>query len=316
MSEKSQAKVHIRLLRAIVVLLGIALAAAHFDELHFMLDNLSNFPLHFAAAFLVCAILLAVFRDLRFLVVAAAGVVFSLAPVAPWYFAGTAQPPAPDADTVKLLVSNIYVRNRQHAGLLRLIEEQRPDVVALMEVNSLWLRSLEPLRMEYPFHVEAPDESAIGLSLYSKLPLSNPRVLHIGDPGAPSIAATLQTPDGEVEIILVHPMPPVGTSLAQRRNAQLHAASRYVRELDRPVVLVGDLNVTLWNRNYRTFAELGGLHSARAGHGVGPTWPAIGPFGVPIDHIVATSHVRFRNFRVRENIGSDHLPISAEFSLR
>lgn len=304
------------LARGSVVVLAIALAATRFNELHFMLDNLSNFPVHFAAMFLASAAILAICRDLRWAIVSATGAAICLAPVVPWYFSGTVEPPAPEAKSVSLLVSNVHVHNRQHAKLIRLIAEQQPDVVGLVELNSRWLRKLGPLRTDYPFHFEIPDEATVGIALYSKLRLSNAQVLCLGESESPAIAATMETPDGDIEIILAHPMSPLDADHVQRRNAQLRTLGRYVSKLDRPVVLAGDLNLTMWNRNYREFATSGGLHNARAGHGVGPTWPSVWPLGVPIDHVLGTAPVEFRNFRVHGDIGSDHLPVSAEFSLR
>jgi len=302
--------------RASLALLGAAFVAAQFGALHFTLDNLSNFPVQFAAAFLPCAAAFAYLGDRRLALLSAAGVALSLVPVVPWYFSGTSEPPAPGARTVKLLVSNVYVHNRQHAQLLRLVDREQPDVVGLVELNSRWLRKIARLRASYPYHFEIPDEEFVGLALYSRLPLANARFLRVGDTGTPAISATMKTPDGEIEFILTHPVSPLDTDHVRRRNAQLRALGRYVGSLQRPVVVAGDLNATMWNRNYRAFAELGGLQNARAGHGIGPTWPSIGPLGVPIDHILATTPVRFRNFRVLESIGSDHLPVSAEFSLR
>jgi endonuclease/exonuclease/phosphatase (EEP) superfamily protein YafD len=292
------------------------LAASHFGELHFMLDNLSNFRVHFAAAFLACAIALGRLGDRRLALVSVAGLALALVPVVPWYYAGKSEEPAPGATTVKLLVSNVYFRNRQYAKLLRLIDREQPDVVGLVEVNSRWLRKVARLRAAYPYHFEIPDEAIIGLALYSKLPLTNARVLRDDESGTPTIAATMATPDGEIEFILAHPASPLDTDHVRRRNAQLRALGRHVRGLHRPVVVAGDLNSTMWNQNYRKFAEQGNLHNARAGRGIGPTWPAVWPLGVPIDHILGTAAVRFRSFHVLESIGSDHLPVSAEFSLR
>jgi endonuclease/exonuclease/phosphatase (EEP) superfamily protein YafD len=80
-------------------------------------------------------------------------------------------------------------------------------------------------------------------------------------------------------------------------------------------VLAGDLNLTMWNRGYRPLVDVAGLHNARKGHGIGPTWPALWPVGVPIDHVLASPDVGFRTFRVLPSIGSDHLPVAAEFSV-
>ena len=81
-------------------------------------------------------------------------------------------------------------------------------------------------------------------------------------------------------------------------------------------LLAGDLNLTMWNDAYRPLVEVGGLHNARKGHGISPSWPALGPIGVPIDHILATRDVGLRNFRVMPGIGSDHYPVTAEFRTR
>jgi endonuclease/exonuclease/phosphatase (EEP) superfamily protein YafD len=214
------------------------------------------------------------------------------------------------------LVSNVYVHSQQYSRLERLIDELQPDVIGLIEVNSEWLRKLDYLRSAYAFHFEVPDETSFGLALYSKLPLSNARILNLGESGTSAIEATMETPDGEIKLILAHPMSPLDAVHVQRRNAQLRALGRYVSEQNRPVVLAGDLNSTMWNRHYREFAEVGSLHNARARHGVGPTWPAVPLLGVPIDHVLATAPVQFRNFRVLDDVGSDHLPVSVEFSLR
>jgi endonuclease/exonuclease/phosphatase (EEP) superfamily protein YafD len=303
------------LARSSLALLAAAFVAAQFGELHFALDNLSNFPVHFGVAFLACAVVLAKLGDRRLALVSATLLALALVPVVQWYLPGATKQPAPGATPVKLLISNVYFRNRQHARLLRLIDRERPDVVGLVEVNARWLRKVARLRAEYPYHFEIPDEAIIGLALYSKLPLTNARVLRAGESGTPAIAATLATADGEIEIILAHPMSPLNAEHVRRRNAQLRALGDYVGSLDRPVVIAGDLNATMWNRIYREFAESGGLHNARAGYGVGPTWPSVWPLGVPIDHILATELVRFRSFRVLESVGSDHLPVSAEFSV-
>jgi hypothetical protein len=48
-----------RLVEAAAVLLGLAFLGAQFPGPFALLDNLSNFPAHFGAAFLACAALLA-----------------------------------------------------------------------------------------------------------------------------------------------------------------------------------------------------------------------------------------------------------------
>ncbi len=304
-----------RFLQWLVVLLGAALAASQLGGLHYMLDNLSNFLPQFSAAFALCAAALAALRDFRWAAASAVGAVLAFAPVWPWYLSDEPAPRDATTAPLKLLVSNVYFRNDEHARLIRVIEEERPDVIGLVEVTPRWLRKLEPIHAAYPWRFELPDEGYVGLALFSRLPLTDTRVLRLGGAAPPAIAATLSTPDGPVELVLAHAATPVSGEFAELRNAQVRALARFAVAEERPLILAGDLNLTMWNRNYRPLAEAG-LVNARQGHGIGASWPAGWPLGVPIDHILATPAVQVRNFRVLGAVGSDHLPVSAEFSAR
>lgn len=305
-----------RTVEAGAVLLGLAFVGAQFPGPFALLDNLSNFPAHFGVAFLACAALLAWRGRRAFALAAAALAVLAFAPVVPWYLDGASDAPAASAPRLKFLVSNVYYSNRRFDRVRRLVIEENPDVVGLVEVSARWLRKLEPIRKRYPHHFEVPDDSHVGLALYSRLPITGARTLRLGDSSTPAIAATLAAPGGNVEILLVHPASPIDAAAIRRRNAQLTAIARHVRDADRPTLVAGDLNITMWNRGYRPLAELGGLRNARAGHGIGPTWPALGRLGVPIDHILATPDIELRDFRVLRAVGSDHRPIVSEFALR
>lgn len=305
-----------RLVEAAAVLLGLAFLGAQFPGPFALLDNLSNFPAHFGVAFLACAALLAWRGRRGFAVGAVATAVLAFAPALPWYFGREAVAPGASSPQLKLLVSNVYHSNRKFDRIQQLVADEDPDVVGLVEVSEHWLRKLKPLRERYPYHFEVPDELHVGLALYSRLPISGARTIRIGDSSSPTIAATLKTPAGDVEILLVHPASPVDSAAIRRRNAQILALAQHVRDAGRPTVLAGDLNLTMWNAGYRPLDEVAQLHNARAGHGIGPTWPAIGRLGVPIDHILATADVSLRGFRVLRSVGSDHRPIAAEFALR
>ena len=82
----------------------------------------------------------------------------------------------------------------------------------------------------------------------------------------------------------------------------------------RPVVLAGDLNVTMWSPHYIDFIRTSGLTNARDGYGIGGTWPSIPLLGLPIDHILTTKGSWIGDFRVHSGVGSDHLPVSVELT--
>jgi endonuclease/exonuclease/phosphatase (EEP) superfamily protein YafD len=300
----------------LATLLALAFLGAQFPGPFALLDNLSNFPAHFAAAFLACTVLFALHRRLVATLACLALTALALWRVVPWYFDAPSVPEDAARPHVRLLVSNVYYANREHKRLLGLVEREEPDVVGLVEVSTRWLRKLKRLRERYPYHYEVPDEHYVGLALYSRLPIEDARTLRLpGETSSPAIAATLKAPGGDVELVLAHPMSPIGAEYIRHRNEQIAALARHAHAAQVPLVLAGDLNVTMWNDAYRPLVDVAGLRNARAGHGVGATWPAIGPFGVPIDHILASPGVQLRNFRVLPGIGSDHLPVTAEFSV-
>jgi endonuclease/exonuclease/phosphatase (EEP) superfamily protein YafD len=240
----------------------------------------------------------------------------ALAPILPWYLPSGARAEQPGAAGVKLFFANVYFRNYQHKKLIRLIHDERPDVIGLVEVTSQWLRKLDALREDYPYRVAVPDEVFAGIAVFSRLPLSDARVLQLGDTHLPAIAATLATAQGPVALVVVHPSSPGTPEYFEQRNRQVRALAEYARAAARPLVVAGDLNMSMWNRHYRPLVEAGGLHNAREGQGVDATWPAGWPLGVPIDHILATDDVQLRNFRVLRAFGSDHRPITADVAIR
>ena len=267
-------------------------------------------------AFLACAALFA-FRGRRLTALAAAvAALLPIAQVAPWYFGRESQSVVTSGPPLKLLVSNVYFGNRQYERIQRVIAQEDPDVVGLVEINQRWQQELGDLRMRYPHHFELPDERFVGLGLYSRLPIENARAIRVPGGSTPAIAATLKTPAGDIEILIVHVVPPMSAQLIRRRNEQILGLAQYARSVTRPLVMAGDFNITMWNAGYRPLEEIGGLQNARKGIGVRPTWPAIGTLGVPIDHVLATPEVAIREFRALSGIGSDHRPVSAMLSVR
>jgi endonuclease/exonuclease/phosphatase (EEP) superfamily protein YafD len=281
-----------------------------------MLDNLSNFAALFATGFGLAALGLALLRERAWATAAALGAALAFAPVVPWYLPPGARADEPATPAVKVFVSNVFYRNFQHKKLIRLVEEEQPDVIGLVEVTPHWQRKLGALHARYPYHLEQPDENYAGIGLYSRLPFSDARVLQLGDTNLPAVEATLATPGGPVRILIVHPTSPVSQEYFELRNRQLSELAAYVRTAPHPLVVAGDFNLTMWNRHYRPLVDVAALHNAREGHGIAATWPAGWPLGVPIDHVLATSDVQLRNFRVLRAFGSDHLPIAAEFAIR
>jgi endonuclease/exonuclease/phosphatase (EEP) superfamily protein YafD len=139
--------------------------------------------------------------------------------------------------------------------------------------------------------------------------------VYFGDAATPSIVATLESGPASFEFILAHLNPPLGRDMSARRNRQLRRIGQHIAVSDESVLLAGDLNTTVWSPYYKEFEQLSGMNNARAGHGIGATFPPLPLLGIGIDHILVTPPSSVGDFRVHEGIGSDHRPISARVSM-
>lgn len=293
----------------------VAMGLSFLGRWHFMLDNLSSFKVHLALAFLLCSAVFIALRQFRWLGIAAVALAVSLVPIAPWFVpAGEGSAPE-DGVALKLFASNVSPRLDDPVDLLNLLEKEQPDVFGLIEITPQFLPGLAPATSQYPYRYEAPEEGFWGLALYSRLPLSDARIQFFGDGVPPAIVASVQAGDTEVELILIHPFPPMTGELAKVRNLQLDRLAEYIGKSGRPTIVLGDLNTAMWSPYYQDFIDRSGLKNARQGSGVASTWPPNRLFGVPIDHVLHTEGITAHGFRVLPGIGSDHLPVAAQVAI-
>ena len=168
-----------------------------------------------------------------------------------------------------------------------------------------------------PYVVTEPRVHGFGLAIFAKYPLVDVAVADLAIRGIPTVFATLRHPGGDVRVVATHPLPPVQPAAADRRDEQLTAIAALVRQETLPVVVVGDLNTTMYATNYRRFAAAAGLANARASRGLAPTWPTAWPWAlrIPLDHILHGPGLVTTEFAALAPIGSDHLPVFAAFRI-
>lgn len=258
-------------------------------------------------------------RSGRWLWVALFCVMVQGAELVAWYM-----PPSPsttESPNLRILLSNVYVRNQDKTQVPALVKREQPDIALFMEVDHRWSAALQSLRSQMPYRFAAPSD----LTLYSRLPLRTQRLF--GPPHAPSLAVTVDIGGQSVMIVATHPLPPRPDRFAER-NAEFERVADFIQQQDPqlPLVLIGDLNTTMWSPYYRQLVQKAGLRNGRQGFGILPTWPAPTPHSkpspviaflklfawIPIDHVLVNSQVHVQQFRVGPNVASDHLPVIAD----
>lgn len=233
--------------------------------------------------------------------------------VLPLYFG---KPVPTNEKPIRAMLMNLNASNGHTQQVLESIRNANPDLLLLEEVTSKWSAELAVLENDYRYRIAGPQEGSFGIMLLSKYPLTNSRIIEIGNAGVPSITADVYSPQGEVSIVGTHPVPPAGGEYSTHRNNQLAALPAIVNEQKNPVLLIGDLNTTHWSPHFTRLIRESGLKNSMRGFGFQPTWPSNNRFlRIPLDHVLHSPEITIHNREVGKNVGSDHLPVIVDFTI-
>ena len=274
---------------------------------HFALQLFSHFRLQYLV---VSFLLLLVFIALRRRGYAGALLLVCLLNgsfIFPWYFDTQEHDKGTD---LTFLLANVLSSNTHYERLFDLLDEEDPDVIALLEVSPDWLVELDALRSDYPFSYAEARDGNFGIALFSRLPITSAD--HVDSPpfGYPTIFASLKIGNDSLHLVATHPMIPVNKTFFEARNEQLQSLPALLQKTAGTTVLIGDLNSGMWEPNYRALEEATGLRNSRRGFGILPTWPTFMPFAmIPIDHVLVSKEIGVKSVHTGRRIGSDHLPL-------
>ncbi|GAB3823987.1 endonuclease/exonuclease/phosphatase family protein [Pontibacter rugosus] len=219
---------------------------------------------------------------------------------------------------LSIMVSNVLMTNQNYGKLMSLVKQKNPDILLLLETDSVWQNALEPVTQNYPYRVEIPLPNTYGMHLYSQLPLRQKRVKYLLEKEIPSIKTFIKLRSGIwVELHAVHPKPPVPTEApnSKKRDAEIVLVAYDIADSDYPVVVAGDFNDVAWSRTTALFQEVSKLLDPRVGRGLFSTFNAnYPPLRWPLDHVFHSDHFKLVQIERLPYIGSDHFPIYIKLS--
>lgn len=282
---------------------------------HWLLDLCSHFRLQYASALLIAAPLLAR-RHPRQALLFAALLLVNAALLIPLYVPSESPTTSRDK-TWRVMLINVNTHAGNPARVAASIAAQQPDVLALVEVSDAWMTALAPALTNFSERLVDPRDDNFGLALLSRFPWTNAALRLIGDAGAPTLHATVLTPQGPVTCIVTHPVPPTGAQYTAWRNDQLARLPELVHAADAPVLLVGDLNTTPWNHTFRKLLRASGLRDSSRGSGYQATWPSHNPLlRIPLDHCLHAPELTITARTIGPHVGSDHFPLLVDCQLQ
>lgn len=213
------------------------------------------------------------------------------------------------AHSLTVLALNTWHSLGDAGRLERYLATTPADVVVLSEFGPNKRPLLRNLEAIYPYQVDCA-EWACSLALLSRLPFEAAGVARIASEQPAFVWARL---GGSLTIIGTHLYRPSRDPWLHER--QMSALAQFVRRIDGPLVLAGDLNTSPWSNAFRTFRAATGLSPAAR---LVPSWPAW-PLALPqvaLDHIFVSPDFAVAAAGTGPAVGSDHLPVWAQLERR
>jgi len=298
-----------------VTLLLLMSLAGYLGSFRLVFELTSHFRVQYAIATLIPLIYFTLRRQPRWIAISLVCLAINLMEIVPWYFPRQSFDTA-SSNTLRVALSNVNVHNRHFDKVMSLVEEENPDIFAVLEVDPTWQEGLQPLGDRFPYTVLEPRDGYSGVSLYSRFPIEDSSIQVFGNLNHPSIVAKITKGDRQFSVIATHPVPPLNRGLFDIRNGELEAMAKFISTLPEPVILLGDLNITMWSPIYKNTLEKTRLRNSRQGFGILPTWPTFKPhLYIPIDHCLVSPEFQVLEMRQGAKVGSDHLPIAVDLAL-
>lgn len=238
-------------------------------------------------------------------------------------------PPVP----LRVMSWNGYFRNSEPSAFVATIEELQPDLVAVQEINNtLATAAAEQLQDLLPYQQIYPTGTPSGMGILSRHPILASRPPDFDRCNCQT--ATIDLNGQPISMLSVHPWPPYlwldrySQPLPQLRFSTTHqdytfdGILEHVQTLPHPLLVMGDLNTTERQTNYRRLRSQ--LHDTfvEAGWGMGYTFPTVKRvYGIPvfpavrIDYIFHDAAWQTESAWVGTIPGADHRYIAADLLL-
>lgn len=278
-----------------------------------LLEYTTHFKVQYFLVSLICILFFGSLRKKKWAMAGLVCLFINFIELVPWYL-----PPSRDSVTgykIRVMEANVFTVNGHHAEFIEYIKEEKPHVLAVLEVDEKWEQSLEGLRELYPYSRVISREDNFGIALFSTYPFKKISVPYFAGTGIPSVYATIEVQNREVTILATHTLPPVNGENFTYRNSHLKDAEKFLASLKGTVIVLGDLNITMWSPYYKDLVAGANLKNARRGFGVLPTWPSFSTFpqlfffSLPLDHVLVSPDIQVLDCRKGNIPGSDHYPL-------
>ncbi|MCF4966559.1 endonuclease/exonuclease/phosphatase family protein [Nostoc sp. CMAA1605] len=314
---------------ATLVILGL-LSLFPYIAWSWPLELISHFRYQYFILSLLASIILFILWRIRYLkhkilfLTAILLLGINLVEVLPWYLPHNQQITTHTAKPLRILSFNLNIQNQAQDKIVDLVTDSQADIALLLEIDQQAFTIIQPqLKPSFPYSFRSPGG---GLALFSKFPIQDARADNFNKKAKHNLVANLAIDNKLITFIGTHPLVPVKPATFHSRNLQLAAIAEYIQNINQPLILAGDFNLTPWSPYYRRFVHKTKLHNTRLGFGILPSWPRpathvnlpywlIPLMNIPIDHCFVSKHFQVVRTYTGGNANSDHAALITELVL-
>ncbi|MDF9797107.1 endonuclease/exonuclease/phosphatase (EEP) superfamily protein YafD [Catalinimonas alkaloidigena] len=275
----------------------------------FYIDLIQSFTFHAMLGYIFLSALFALFRW-KYVTFAAFSASLLLAVYLLPHISGESNPAySVSGETLKVAHFNVLGSNRHFDDIINNSIDLNADILSFQEVERAWaLKLMDGLEMQYPYFAITEHEKH-GVAIFSKYPLKNLKTYKWT--GEPTLTGDVVYQDKNVHFITTHTLSPRNPERYKNRNEHLSKIAEYVKNINGPVLAIGDFNAVPWNKYIVKIKESTDLVDSRKS--IASTYPANYPLGLPIDYILHSDELSCVNFKAVNAMGSDHKGIVGEY---
>lgn len=218
---------------------------------------------------------------------------------------------SPPIAELRVMSYNVLSTNPRTNEAVQHMIEVAPDLVLVMESPGV-APYLDQLAQAFPYHVGCEVRDRCDISLHSRLPLANARIIELVSNWHERLVTAEVEVDGQaVTVVGIHMSKPYFDQSSWMESYQLR---RLLAEIEGPVILAGDFNAAPWSDPM--------MYVARQQNLVPPpyhpaTWPVkAGALGVPIDNMFTRGSAQIIEIAAgADTYGSNHRYLLARVGL-
>lgn len=245
--------------------------------------------------------------------------------------------PAKSKRQLRLVTYNLnWGKKEWHHGKptesVKAIQSLQPDIILLQEATEKWQDYLRPaLHHHYPYRHYLLDDSATGMAVLSKYPVSHMELLPVKYGRHFAQLFQVQTPKGNIQMMNVHLLPPLtkGDGLGLFAHALWTTGSLRRYEMayfydfitpNMPTIIAGDFNESHYGAAGQLLYSHGFQNALLVQNDNAATWhwPVLGIFRLTrrIDHIYYNKALCLKKLFILHEGSSDHFPIMGDFTFQ